>query len=109
VLSLDIELRPGPEPAQDRFEGSVREAARRFPDSVNVAAAAALAGPGLDAARIRVRHPGPVARNRLALHAEGRFGTVTAEVRPRVAPGVHPVAASVIAALRQASAPIWVG
>lgn len=108
-LSLDVELLPGDEPAAELFAGSVREAAHRFPGSVNVAAAAALAGPGLDASRIRVSHPGPVARNRLALTAESHFGTVSAEVRPRMAPGVHPVAASVVAALRQRLAPVWVG
>lgn len=106
TLSLDVELLPSAEPAAELFEGTVREAALRYPSSVNVAAAAALAGPGLDAARIRVSRPGPVERNRLALRADGRFGTVTAEVQPWVGPGVHPVAASVIAALRREQAAI---
>jgi aspartate dehydrogenase len=109
TLHLDIELMPGPAPAQHRFSGSVREAARLFPDSVNVAVAAALAGPGLDATRIDVRHPGPVARNRLALHAQSAAGTLRVEVQPQVSQGVHPVACSVIAALQREMKVVWVG
>ena len=108
-LRLEIELLPDGRPAEVLFEGSVREAARRFPHSVNVAAAAAWAGPGLDAATVRVRRPGPVAFNRLALKASSRYGSMTAETQPRVADGVHPVAASIVAALRQHLRPIWVG
>jgi len=109
TLALDIELLPGPAPAGERFSGSVREAARRFPNAVNVAVAAALAGPGLDATHIEVRHPGPVARNRLALHAEGAAGTLHVEVQPELGQGVHPVACSVIAALRREMQVVWVG
>ena len=111
TLHLDIELMPGPAPAQHRFSGSVREAALLFPDSVNVAVAAALAGPGLDATRIAVRHPGPVARNRLILRAESAAGTLRVEVQPQVSQGqgVHPVACSVVAALRREMQVVWVG
>lgn len=109
TLHLDIELLPGPAPAETRFRGTVREAARRFPNAVNVAAAAALAGPGLDATLVEVRHPGPVPRNRLALVAESAAGTLRAEVRPELGQGVHPVACSVIAALQREMRTIWVG
>lgn len=109
ALELDIDLPPGPEPAGERFAGSVREAAALFPNSVNVAVAAALAGPGLDATRIRVRHPGPVATHRLALHAHGAAGSVQVEVRPLLARGAHPVACSVLAALRREGQVIWAG
>ena len=108
-LSLDVELRPDEQPAAELFSGSVREAALRFAHSVNVAAAAALAGPGLDASTIRVSRPGPVPHNRLALQASSQLGRVHAETQPRVAEGVHPVAASIVAALRQKLQPIWVG
>lgn len=109
TLHLDIELMPGPGPAELRFSGSVREAAVRFPNSVNVAVAAALAGPGLDATHITVRHPGPVERNRLALRAESAAGTLQAEVQPRLSQGVHPVACSVLAALRRELQVVWAG
>jgi aspartate dehydrogenase len=109
ALDLDIDLPPGPAPAEDRFSGSVREAAKRFPDAVNVAVAAALAGPGLDATRVRVRHPGPVPRHRLALRAQGAAGSVEVGVWPQLAPGVHPVACNVVAALRRELQVIQVG
>lgn len=109
TLQLDVDLMPGPGPRASVFEGTVREAAVRFPDSVNVAAAAALAGPGMDVARIAVSHPGPVAQHRLALTCTSRYGTVRASVEPQVGPGVHPVSASLIAALHRLSKVIWVG
>lgn len=109
TLHLDIELMPGPAPAQHRFSGSVREAAALFPNSVNVAVAAALAGPGLDATTIEVCHPGPVPRNRLALHAESAAGSLHVEVEPDVMQGVHPVASSVLAALHRETQVVWVG
>lgn len=109
VLQLDIDLMPGDGPRRHVFSGSVRHAAAAFPDSVNVAAAAALAGPGLDAARIAIHHPGPVPQHRLALTAISRYGCVHAWTEPRVGPGLHPVAASLIAALRSERQTIWVG
>jgi len=109
TLHLRIEMLPGPAPAEQRFSGSVREAAQRFPNAVNVAVAAALAGPGLDATSIEVRHPGPVARNRLVLHAQSAAGTLHVEVQPELGQGVHPVACNVIAALRREMQVVWVG
>lgn len=109
TLQLDIDLLPGEGERSQVFSGSVREAAARYPHHVNVAVAAALAGPGLDAAQIRVHHPGPGPRFTLALRAESVFGSLAAQVQPRIAPGLHPVAASIVAALRQELRPIWVG
>ncbi len=83
--------------------------ARRYPNAVNVAVAAALAGPGLDATRIEVRHPGPVPRHRLALHATSAAGHLRVAVEPELGQGVHPVACSVIAALRREGTAVWVG
>jgi aspartate dehydrogenase len=76
---------------------------------VNVAVAAALAGPGLDATSIEVWHPGPVARNRLVLRAQSAAGTLQVEVQPELGQGVHPVACNVIAALRREMQVVWVG
>ncbi|MGQ2980694.1 MAG: aspartate dehydrogenase domain-containing protein [Polaromonas sp.] len=109
TLQLDIDLLPGEGERAQVFSGSVREAAARYPDHVNVAVAAALAGPGPDAAQIRVHHPGPGPRFTLAFHSESMFGSLAVQVRPLVAPGVHPVAASIVAALRQELRPVWVG
>ena len=104
-----IDLPPGPAPAGCRFKGSVREAARHFPNAVNVAVAAALAGPGLDLAQIVVQHPGPVARHRLVLQAESAAGSLRVEVEPELGQGVHPVACSVIAALQREMQVVWAG
>jgi aspartate dehydrogenase len=109
TLQLDIDLLPGAGERAQVFSGSVREAARRYPHHVNVAVAAALAGSGPDAARIRVHHPGPGPRFSLAFQAESVFGSLGVTVQPRVAPGVHPVAASIVAALRQQLRSVWVG
>lgn len=108
-LVLEIELPPGEGPRALVFSGTVREAAVRFPDSVNVAAAAALAGPGLDKTQIRVFHPGPVPRHRLSLSITSCFGVVHASVEPLRGPGVHPVAACLIAALRAELQSMWIG
>ena len=48
-----MDLGPGDQPERELlFEGTAREVALRFSEGVNVAVAAALAGPGLDAARV---------------------------------------------------------
>ncbi len=109
ALRLDIDLMPGEGPRVQIFSGTVREAAARYPDSVNVAAAAALAGPGMDKACITISHPGPVPQHRLSLTATSRYGEVQSSVSPRVAPGVHPVAACLIAALQRELKTVWVG
>ena len=109
TLQLDIDLPPGPGEPALVFSGSVCDAASRYPNHVNVAVAAALAGPGPDATQIRVHHPGPAAHFRLGLKAENVFGILNVTVQLHVAPGVHPVAASIVAALRQQLQPVLVG
>ena len=105
-LNLQIDLPPGA--SSTPFKGTVREAAHRFPENVNVAAAAALAGAGLDRARIEVHSPtGP--RHRLALSAQSRFGLLSAWTEPSLQPGAHPVAACLIGALRRELQTLWAG
>ncbi|TWO73340.1 DUF108 domain-containing protein [Caenimonas sedimenti] len=107
VLHLQIDLPPGGGPPGVIFSGTVREAARRFPNSVNVAVTLAFAGAGLDQTRVEVSHPDPAMPYRLALRVTSRYGTCQVETFPKVGPGIHPVAASIIAALRNAQAPVW--
>ena len=107
TLTVEIDLPLASGPADQVFAGTAREAARRFPDGVNVAVAAALAGPGLDRARVVVRRGS--GRHRLALAARSRHAQVLAAVEPDVAAGMHPVAAGIIACLRRETQIIWAG
>lgn len=88
--------RLGPAPGL-LFSGSLREAAARFPDHLNTATAAALAGPGIDATTV-------------ALHCSidggphlirARFGAPGQSIETNVqfGDGPHPVAQAIIAAL----------
>jgi aspartate dehydrogenase len=107
TLKLEVDLPAAEGEAGRLFYGTVREAARRYPDGVNVAVAAALAGPGLDRATVEVsRHD---SRHRLALAARSRHAQVLVSVEPRADAGLHPVAACILACLRCESQTIWAG
>lgn len=110
TLHIQVDLPPGEADGGSLFSGTVRDGAARFPDGVNVAVAAALAGPGLDAAWLDVSRPG--SRHRLALQADSSHAEVRAEVEIRAArstSALHPVAACLIACLARETRPIWVG
>lgn len=107
LVSLSV-TRPGSGVA---FAGSAREAARAHPDEANVAVAAALTCAGLDATRISLHDAASPARHRLDLVADAPFGRVSAEValNPPADGLLHPVAASIIAALKRERQIIQVG
>jgi len=111
-LDVFVELGPGETSESELlYEGTAREVALRFPDGVNVAVAAALAGPGLDATRVRVLRPPRGTRGRtMGFTVRSPAGTFELTARPRVAPAedVHAVAASLIAMLRGTAAGIAV-
>ena len=94
------------------FEGTAREVGLRFPEGVNVVIAAALAGPGLDATRVRVMRPprGSVGRT-MGFTVRSRVGVFELMARPRVvrAEDIHMVAASLIAMLSRETAGIVIG
>jgi aspartate dehydrogenase len=112
-LDVFIDLGAGDAPTPELlFEGTAREVGLRFPEGVNVVIAAALAGPGLDATRVRVMRPprGTVGRT-MGFTARSRAGVFELTAKPRVvrAEDIHTVAASLIAMLRHEAAGIVVG
>jgi aspartate dehydrogenase len=57
------------------YDGPVREGARRYPQNVNIAAAAALAGIGLDRTRLIIVADPAIATHVVEIAARGRFGS----------------------------------
>lgn len=95
------------------FSGTAREAAPRFPENVNVAAAVSLAGLGLDRTLVRVVADPSVTRNTHEVIARGYFGEVRiimqnipTEANPKTG---RIVALGVIKAIRNLTAPVVVG
>jgi len=99
--------------ARDVFNGPAREAALRFPESVNVTAAVSLAGIGFDRTMVRVIADPAVDRNVHQVEAEGDFGYLSFEIR-NVPSADNPktgkiVAMSIISTLRQPWLPLSIG
>ena len=95
------------------YRGAVRGGAARYPQNVNIAAATALAGIGLDRTELVIVADPTIVRHVIEIEAEGAFGrfTFVEEVTPSAA---NPktgdlVAMAVIKTLRQLAAPVVVG
>lgn len=98
---------------RELFAGSAREAAPRYPENVNVAAALSLAGIGLDRTRVRVVADPSVTKNTHDIRVRGDFGelrivmqNVPSETNPRTG---RIVARSMAKALRNLTASVVVG
>ena len=94
------------------YEGPAREAALRFPENVNVAAAVSLAGMGLDRTTVRVVADPTVVRNTHEIEVRGEFGEL--RVILQNIPSENPktgrlTAMSMIKALRNLTADVVVG
>jgi aspartate dehydrogenase len=63
------------------YEGRAREAARLFPQNVNVVAALSLAGIGFDRTAIRMFADPAVKHNTFELYATGEFGEIKLELK----------------------------
>ena len=68
------------------FDGNAREAALRFPQNANVAAAVALAGAGFEATRVQLVADPAASGNQHRITAEGAFGTFEFTVVGRALP-----------------------
>jgi aspartate dehydrogenase len=94
------------------YEGPAREAALRFPENVNVAAAISLAGLGLDRTIVRVVADPTVVRNTHEIEARGEFGELRIVLQniPTENPKTGRLTAmSMIKALRSLTAEVVVG
>jgi aspartate dehydrogenase len=94
------------------YEGPARAGVALFPQNVNVAAALALAGIGLDATTMRVYADPTVTHNTHEVRAHGAFGQVSFVLQN--VPSENPktgriVAMSILKALRNRVAPLVVG
>lgn len=109
-LGLDPAEVPG---ARTVFKGSAREAVRRWPANVNVAAALALAGLGFEATEVEIVADPAVDRNRHEVEAEGAFGTLSFRVDNAAFPEnpatSYLAALSAVALLRRLDAPVRSG
>lgn len=95
------------------YSGPAREAARLYPQNVNVQAALALAGIGMDRTRSRVYADPGVRHNTHEVTARGYFGEVriaVGNIPSETSPKTGRLAAlSIIKAIRDLTAPIVVG
>ena len=95
------------------FDGPVREGACRYPQNVNIAAAVALAGIGLDRTRLFIIADPTITTHVVEIEAEGAFGRF--HFKEDVVPTVdNPktgrlVAMGVIKTVRQLAAPVVIG
>lgn len=92
------------------FDGPLAEAARLFPDHLNTATAAALAGPGIAATHVRLTCSQPGRPHVISSRFEMPGSTMSTRIRLDVAPGaLHPVAAALVAALEARAARVSYG
>ena len=93
------------------FTSTVRAAATCLPQGMNLAVAVALAGPGLDHTRAEVTADPDQSHHAISVRARSAYGSFESRLMPSTdaARNLHVVAASLLAALRQADQVIWVG
>lgn len=111
VISTTVDVAPNIEGRKSLFKGSVREAAKLFPDSVNVAFATGLAASAVDKVQVEVIQPAEDEARTLGIKVTSQYGHCEVLTIPNVIPPeeIHTVAACIIAALRKENLVIWVG
>lgn len=93
---------PSGTPEGTFFEGTAREAATLYPKNANVAATLALAGPGLDAVRVRLTCDPAASANVHAWTASGAGTCMTVRVENEAAPGNAATSALTVHSLHRA-------
>jgi aspartate dehydrogenase len=95
------------------YEGPVREGARRYPQNVNISAAVALAGAGLDRTHLIIIADPTISTHVIEVRARGAFGSFTfvedilpTESNPKTG---KIVGMAVVKAVRQLSSPLVIG
>lgn len=95
------------------FEGPAREAVRKFPQNVNVAATLACAGVGLDRTTVRIYADPTINRNYHEIHFSGRSGSFKIEICGNPSPDNPRTSAltaySVIKTIRNLTSPVIIG
>lgn len=95
------------------YDGPAREAVKRFPENINVAATISLAGVGFDETRVRVVADPDIKRNIHEIHVVGGFGefkvTVENVPSPQNPKTSYLAALSAIATLKRISNPLQIG
>jgi aspartate dehydrogenase len=112
VAERDHDLRALPGPTV-LYDGAAREGARLYPQNVNIAAAVALAGVGLDRTQLRIVADPADIPHIVEIEARGHFGRFT--FREEITPTMENrktgrlVAMAVVKALRQLTATVVIG
>jgi len=95
------------------FEGCAREAVKKFPMNINVAASLSLAGIGFDKTKVEIVADPVVTRISHKILAHGRFGRLRAEIEnmpnPKNPKSSYMASLSAIATLRRIVNPIQIG
>jgi aspartate dehydrogenase len=82
----ELELPLNPTAPITLFEGSAREAAKLFPQNLNVAATIALAGAGMEKTQVSVVVDPEAQGNIHTINATGTFGSMTTQIMNRPSP-----------------------
>ena len=95
------------------YNGNAREAVKKFPRNINVAANLSLAGVGLDKTRVEIVADPVATRISHKILAHGKFGRLRAEVEnmpnPRNPGSSYMASLSAIATLKRIIDPIQIG
>ncbi|MCD6411864.1 MAG: aspartate dehydrogenase [Thermoplasmata archaeon] len=95
------------------FEGNAREAVKKYPQNINVAACVSLAGLGFDETRVKIVSDPVAARIHHKILAHGKFGRLRAEVEnmpnPNNPKSSYLASLSAIAVLKRIVSPVQIG